>query len=41
MEYAFEAGQLTADSGQPSVFTAAVVQGLETGEADRDGDGRV
>jgi hypothetical protein len=41
MEYAFEAGQLTAVSGQPSVFTSAVVQGLETGEADRDRDGRV
>jgi hypothetical protein len=41
MEYAFEAGQLTSDSAQPSVFTSAVVQGLETGEADRDGDGRV
>ncbi|MGH8834868.1 MAG: caspase family protein, partial [Actinomycetes bacterium] len=41
MEYAFEAGQLTSESGQHSVFTAAVVQGLETGEADRDGDGRV
>jgi len=41
MEYAFEAAQLTADSAQPSVFTSAVVQGLRTGEADRDGDGRV
>jgi uncharacterized caspase-like protein len=41
MEYAFEAGQLTADSAQPSVFTSAVVHGLQTGEADRDGDGRV
>jgi hypothetical protein len=41
MEYAFEAGQLTADSAQPSVFTTAVVHGLQTGEADRDGDGRV
>ena len=41
MEYAFEAGQLTDESGQPSVFTSAVVRGLETGEADRDGDGRV
>ena len=41
MEYAFEAGQLTSESGQPSVFTAAVVQGLQTGEADRDGDGRI
>jgi Caspase domain len=41
MEYAFEAGQLTSDSAQPSVFTTAVVQGLHSGEADRDGDGRV
>jgi hypothetical protein len=41
MEYAFEAGQLTSQSGQPSIFTAAVVQGLATGEADRDGDGRI
>ena len=41
MEYAFEAGQLAADSAQPSVFTTAVVHGLQTGEADRDGDGRV
>jgi Caspase domain len=41
MEYAFEAGQLTSDSAQPSVFTTAVVQGLASGEADRDGDGRV
>ena len=41
MEYAFEAGQLTSDSAQPSVFTTAVVQGLVSGEADRDGDGRV
>jgi Caspase domain len=41
MEYAFEAGQLTSEGGQPSVFTTAVVQGLQTGEADRDADGRV
>jgi hypothetical protein len=41
MEYAFEAGEVTSEGGQPSVFTAAVVQGLETGEADRDGDGQV
>ncbi len=42
MEYAFEAGQL-ADirEVQPSVFTSALVQGLETGEADRDQDGLV
>jgi hypothetical protein len=42
MEYAFEGDQL-ADTGSasPSVFTTAVVEGLETGEADRDQDGRV
>jgi Caspase domain len=42
MEYAFEAGELTEtlDMG-PSVFTRALVEGLETGEADRDQDGLV
>ncbi len=42
MEYAFEAGEL-ADTPEvpPSVFTSALVQGLETGEADRDQDGLV
>ena len=42
MEYAFEAGEL-ADTRDvpPSVFTSALVQGLETGEADRDQDGLV
>ena len=42
MEYAFEAGEL-ADTREvpPSVFTSALVQGLETGEADRDQDGLV
>ena len=42
MEYAFEAGEL-ADAREvpPSVFTSALVQGLETGEADRDQDGLV
>src|SRR4051812_19885285 len=37
MEYAFEGDELTGD-GEPSVFTAAVVKALETGEADRDQD---
>jgi hypothetical protein len=37
MEYSFEGDQLSG-SGQPSIFTAAVVEGLETGKADRDGD---
>ena len=42
MEYAFEAGEL-ADSREvpPSVFTSALVEGLETGDADRDQDGLV
>jgi hypothetical protein len=43
MEYAFEGGQLAIDAATPtpSVFTSAVVDGLTTGEADRDGDGWV
>jgi hypothetical protein len=42
MEYAFEGDQLTdAHEVQPSVFTDALVKGLETGEADRDQDGYV
>ena len=40
MEYAFEGEELTG-SGSPSVFTTAVVKGLETGEADRDQDHRI
>ncbi len=42
MEYAFE-GAAVADSSEaePSVFTSALVEGLETGEADRDQDGHV
>ncbi|MER5451260.1 caspase family protein [Streptomyces sp. NPDC002766] len=42
MEYAFEGNELAENSAaQPSVFTHAVVEGLETGEADLDGDGDV
>ncbi|HEX6234544.1 MAG TPA: caspase family protein [Jiangellaceae bacterium] len=42
MEYAFEGDALTDDhSERPSVFTTALVQGLATGEADRDEDGWV
>ncbi|NIK58065.1 caspase, EACC1-associated type [Kribbella shirazensis] len=42
MEYAFEGGRLATDATPaPSVFTGAVVDGLTTGEADRDGDGWV
>jgi hypothetical protein len=39
MEYAFEDAELSVGRGRPSVFTRALVHGLETGEADRDGDG--
>src|SRR6266508_3147325 len=42
MEYAFEGDEL-ADSQEPkpSLFTSALVEGLESGEADRDQDGYV
>ncbi|MEW2399015.1 caspase family protein [Streptomyces sp. NPDC046862] len=42
MEFAFEDSELAEGSdARPSLFTHAVVEGLETGEADRDEDGRV
>ncbi|GIE37036.1 hypothetical protein Ait01nite_100810 [Actinoplanes italicus] len=42
MEYAFEGRQLAETGpGQPSVFTSALVAGLETGDADRDQDGYI
>jgi hypothetical protein len=42
MEYAFEGDELAdAREQAPSVFTSALVEGLETGEADRDQDGVV
>ena len=40
MEYAFEGGALEGEA-RPSIFTAAIVEGLESGQADRDGDSRV
>ena len=40
MEYAFE-GENREGDAQPSIFTSAIVQGLESGEADRDRDSRV
>jgi hypothetical protein len=40
MEYAFEGDNLEGDA-KPSIFTSAIVHGLESGEADRDGDSRV
>jgi hypothetical protein len=43
MEYAFEGDARAAALGElaPSVFTSALVRGLQTGEADRDQDGLV
>lgn len=42
MEYAFEGPELAENHApRPSVFTHAVVEGLETGEADLDADGEV
>ena len=42
MQYAFEGDRLTDDQHRrPSVFTSALVQGLSTGDADRDEDGWV
>jgi SIR2-like domain/Caspase domain len=40
MGYAFE-GDNVASDGRPSIFTSAIVEGLETGEADLDRDGHV
>jgi hypothetical protein len=40
MEYSFEGDQLSGE-GMRSVFTSALVEGLETGMADLDLDGRV
>ena len=42
MEYAFEGDRLADDQGPaPSVFTSALVEGLASGDADRDEDGWV
>jgi Caspase domain len=42
MEYAFEGTTLTDTSGpSPSLFTGALVEGITSGEADRDQDGQV
>jgi hypothetical protein len=42
MEYAFEGDELSdTREHQPSVFTSALVEGLSTGDADRDQDGMV
>ncbi len=41
MQYAFEGGQQVGEPPGPSPFTQALVDGLRTGEADRDEDGNV
>jgi hypothetical protein len=43
MEYAFEGNHLadSSENRRPSLFTAALVEGLDTGNADRDEDGWV
>ena len=42
MQYSFESGQRVDDATpQPSPFTRALVEGLRTGEADRNEDGFV
>ncbi|CUR55372.1 hypothetical protein NOCA2270007 [metagenome] len=44
LEYAFEGDVLTdspSADASPSIFTSALVSGLETGEADRDHDGLI
>lgn len=40
-EYAWEGHRFLELEPEPSRFTEAIVHGLRTGEADRDGDGRV
>jgi caspase domain-containing protein len=41
MEYSFEGAQLAGGDPAPSVFTGALVEGIRTGDADRDQDGHV
>jgi hypothetical protein len=43
LEYSYEigTGRVTGTAAPPSVFTSALVEGLRTGQADRDGDGQV
>lgn len=40
-EYAWEGNRFLELEPEPSRFTEAIIHGLRTGEADRDGDGRV
>ncbi|GAB4007814.1 hypothetical protein GCM10029992_62550 [Glycomyces albus] len=40
-EYAFEGDTIAQDEGQPSFFTGALVEGIESGDADLDSDGAI
>ena len=40
-EYAFEDGERVRSAPSPSFFTSALVEGLESGAADRDSDGQI
>lgn len=40
-EYSFEGNPTDGPTTEPSVFTAGLVQGVRSGDADRDGDGRI
>jgi hypothetical protein len=40
-EYAFEGGELASSTARTSAFTGAIVQGLESGLADFDGNGDI
>jgi molecular chaperone DnaK len=39
LQFSHEAEVQSRDTAEPSIFTAAIVKGLRTGEADLDGDG--
>ncbi len=41
MQYSFESGRQVGEPPGPSAFTKALVDGLQTGEADRDEDGNI
>ena len=41
MQYSFESGRQVGEPPGPSAFTKALVDGLQTGEADRNEDGQI
>lgn len=40
-EYALEGSSIVMENPQPSLFTRSLVEGIQTGEADQDGDGAI